>query len=89
MLSIDSELKAESMSPEIRSVVPSGLVDTSALLKQLRFLEETRIWNLWPTAQTFEDTMTGFFERLADVRAVNKKYIQKRAYYDLLRYFKK
>lgn len=32
--------------------------------------------------------MAGFFERLADVRAVNKKHIQKRAFYDLLRYFK-
>lgn len=87
LLGIESENKQEQLLP-IVSDLPSYLTDRFAFLRSLQFLEETRIKSVWPTAQVFEDSMAGFFERLADVRAVNKKHIQKRAFYDLLRYFK-
>lgn len=88
MMSLDPELKTESAKLSCVTRVPSELVQQFNFLKSLQFLEETRIRSVWPTATVFEEAMGGFFERLADVRAVNKKHIQKRAFYDLLRYFK-
>ena len=44
-------------------------------MKSLALLEETRIRNVWPSSMGLESAMNGFFERLADVRAVNKKHI--------------
>lgn len=88
MMSLDPELKQDSIQTSVANALPVALMQQYTFLKSLQFLEETKIWRGWPTAQVFEDAMGGFFERLADVRAVNKKHIQKRAYYDLLRYFK-
>lgn len=57
-------------------------------MKQLEFLEQSRIFTCWPDATSVTQSISGFFERLQEVREINKKNIQKRAYYDLLKYLK-
>jgi hypothetical protein len=88
MMNLDPELKSEPVMSTTTSAIPIDLLNQFTFIKSLQFLEETKVWRGWPSAGVFEDAMAGFFERLADVRAINKKHIQKRAYYDLLRYFK-
>jgi hypothetical protein len=88
MMNLDPELKSEPILSTTTSAIPIDLLNQFTFIKSLQFLEETKVWRGWPSANVFEDAMAGFFERLADVRAINKKHIQKRAYYDLLRYFK-
>ena len=41
-----------------------------------------------PNAASLAEATDGFMERLSEVRALNKKHIQVRAYYDLLRFMK-
>jgi len=35
-----------------------------------------------------QSAISGFMERMQDVRALNKKYLQKKAFYDLLKFMK-
>ena len=88
MLSLDPEFAVDACS--VKPVVPisTELHSEFQFLKSLAFLEERKIRNVWPLSTNLDSAMNGFFERLADVRAINKKHIQKRAYYDLLRFFK-
>ena len=59
-----------------------------SLQKQLAFLHETRLKPLLPCHDGISDAIEGFMERLKDVRDSNKKFIQIKAFYDLLRYMK-
>ena len=43
---------------------------------------------LLPNANSLAESTANWMERMSDVRAVNKKNIQVRAYYDLLRFMK-
>ena len=43
---------------------------------------------MFPTNASLVEAINGFMERLQDVRAADKKHIQVRAYYDLLKYMK-
>ena len=43
---------------------------------------------LIPNQGSLDEAVNGFMERLSEVRALNKKHIQVRAYYDLLRFMK-
>ena len=54
----------------------------------MAFLHETRLKPLLPSNTTLVDVTNSFMERLQEVRAANKKFIQVRAFYDLLKYMK-
>jgi len=43
---------------------------------------------MWPSCLTIQNAIAGFMERMQDVRALNKKYLQKKAFYDLLKFMK-
>lgn len=61
---------------------------TEPLAKQIQFMMMTKIRPLLPNAECLTESTLGFMERLSEVRAVNKKHYQVRAYYDLLRFMK-
>ena len=70
------------------SVTISPIVSTENLPKQLEFFEKNNLMPIWPDQNHFEGIMAGFFERIAETRALNKKHIQRRAFIDLLIYLK-
>ena len=85
LVSLDSENPKEKT--VLCKTVPT-LGDQCNLKKQLAFLHESRLKPLFPSHDGVCDAIEGFMERLKDVRASNKKFIQVKAFYDLLRYMK-
>lgn len=79
-----------SLEPEhVAMVKPKPRVITGAsIVQQLSFFEKTKILPYWPAWNSLEETIGGFMERLGEVRAINKKYLQKKAFYDLLSFMK-
>jgi hypothetical protein len=51
------------------------IISTENLPKQLDFFEKNNLMPIWPDQHHFEGVMTGFFERMAETRALNKKHI--------------
>lgn len=43
---------------------------------------------MWPDHQSLEDAMEGMFQRLKEVRDIDKKHVQRRAFIDLLKFMK-
>ena len=66
----------------------SSIVFTSALAKQISFMVQHTLVPMLPNDQSLTYATDGFMERLSEVRAINKKHVQVRAYYDLLRFMK-
>ena len=62
--------------------------DSCALARQIAFMVSNTIRPMLPNEESLTDQTMGFMERLSEVRAINKKNIQVRAYYDLLRFMK-
>jgi hypothetical protein len=57
-------------------------------IKMLTFLESDKIMPFWPSCNNIQEAVDVFMTRMADVRALNKKNPQKRAFYDLMTYMK-
>jgi hypothetical protein len=66
----------------------AGEQHQSTLLRQLAFFEKTQIEPMWPESNSLEYTMDGLFDRLKQVRDVDKKHVQRRAYIDLQKFMK-
>lgn len=59
-----------------------------SIVKQLAFMAKTKIIPSLPYTGNIQESVNMFMERLVEVRALNKKHIQKKAFYDLHRYMK-
>jgi len=57
-------------------------------VKMLQFLEVEKIIPYWPSCTNLQEVIDIFMARMIDVRALNKKNVQKRAFYDLMSYMK-
>jgi len=50
-------------------------IHSENLTKQLDFFEKNNMTPIWPDQNHFEGVMAGFFERMGETRALNKKHI--------------
>lgn len=71
----------------IRSEFKVALSDIQ-VVKQLSFIENKYLEPKWPDVMTLEYTTYDIFDRLKIVREVNRKHPQRRAFIDLLKFFK-
>ena len=78
----------EARDTKVTAIVASSIAPDCPLAKQIQFMASTKIQPLLPNEMCLSEATNGFMERLSEVRAINKKHVQVRAYYDLLRFMK-